>query len=104
MYSTLLFLPILQHLRYEVFEQTQTVCPSKHKLFVQSFALEVTDINILDITEFQTHEVVKLLKKSNIDPAFKAKKEIGKAAKKKISSTIQRDSQCSFRQQRTADL
>ena len=58
----------------------------KHILFVLLFALEVTDINILDKTEFQTHEVLNFLKKSNIDPAFKAKKAIGTAAKKKSAA------------------
>ena len=48
--------------------ETHTVC--------LLFALEVTDIDILDKTEFQTHEVVNFLNKSNIDPAFKAKKAI----------------------------
>ena len=52
-------------------------------LFVLLFPLEVTDINILDKTEFQTLEVLNFLKKFNIDPAFKAKKAIGTAAKKK---------------------
>ena len=55
----------------------------KHILFVLLFALEMTDINILDKTEFETHEVVNFLKKSNIDPAFKAKKATGAAAQKK---------------------
>ena len=58
----------------------------KHKLLVLLFALEVTDINILDNTEFQTHEVVNILKKSNIDLAFKAKKSVGKAAKEKLAA------------------
>ena len=58
----------------------------KHKLLVLLFALEVTDINILDNIEFQTHEVVNILKKSNIDLAFKAKKSIGKAAKEKLAA------------------
>ena len=58
----------------------------KHILFVLLFALEVTDINILNKTEFQTHEVLNFLKKSNIDPAFKAKKAIGTAAKKKSAA------------------
>ena len=55
----------------------------KHKLFVLLFAMEMTNINILDKTEFQTHEVVNFLQKNNIDLAFKAKKAIGTAAKKK---------------------
>ena len=46
----------------------------------------VTDINIIDKTEFQTHEVVDLLMKSNIDPAFKAKKAIGAVAKKRSAA------------------
>ena len=54
----------------------------KHILFVMQFALEVTHINILDKTEFQTHRVVNFLKKSNIDPVFKAKKATGVASKK----------------------
>ena len=58
----------------------------KHKLFVLLFALAVTDINILEKTEFQTHEVVNILKKSNTDPAFKAKKAIGTAAKEKSAA------------------
>ena len=41
------------------------------------------DINILDKTGFQTNEVVNFLKKSNVDPAFKAKKVAGTGAKKK---------------------
>ena len=78
MYSTFLFLPRLEHLPYEIFVQTHTVC--------LLFALEVTDIDILDKTEFQTHEVVNFLNKSNIDPAFKAKKAIGTVAKKKSAA------------------
>ena len=35
-------------------------------IFVLLFALEVTDINNLDKTELQTHEVLNFLKKSNI--------------------------------------
>ena len=46
----------------------------------------MTAINILDKTEFQRHEVVNFLKKSNIDPAFKAKKATGTAAKKKSTA------------------
>ena len=46
----------------------------------------MTDINILDKTEFQTHEVVNFLKKSTIDPAFKSKKAIGTSAKKKSTA------------------
>ena len=70
MYSAFLLLPRLQYLWYEVFLQTQAV----------------TDINILDKTEFQTHEVVDLLMKSNINPAFKAKKAIGTVAKKRSAA------------------
>ena len=55
----------------------------KRKLFVLLLALEMTNINILDKTEFQTHEVVNFLKKNNNYLAFKAKKAIGTAAKKK---------------------
>ena len=58
--------------------ETHTVC--------LLFALEVTDIDILDKTEFQTHEVVNFLNKSNIDPAFKAKKAICTVAKKKSAA------------------
>ena len=58
----------------------------KHILFVLLLALEVADINILDKTEFQTHKVLNFLKKSNIDPAFKALKAIGTAAKKKSAA------------------
>ena len=58
----------------------------KHKLFVLLFALAVTDINILEKTKFQTHEVVNFLKKSNINPAFKAKKAMRAAAKEKSSA------------------
>ena len=58
----------------------------KHTLFVLLFVLEVTDIHILDRKEFQTQEVLNFLKKSNIDPAFKAKKATGTAAKKKSAS------------------
>lgn len=54
----------------------------KHTLFVLLFALEVTDINILDKIEFQAHEVMDLLKKFNNFPVFKAKKAEGAAAKK----------------------
>ena len=36
----------------------------KHILSVLLFVLKVTDINILDKTEFQTHEVVKFFKKT----------------------------------------
>ena len=43
----------------------------------------MTDINILDKTGFQTSEVVNFLKKSNVDPAFKAKNAAGTGAKKK---------------------
>ena len=46
----------------------------------------MTDIKILDKTEFQTHEVMNFLKKSNIDPAFKVRKAIGTAAKKKSTA------------------
>ena len=54
----------------------------KYILFVLLFALEVTDINFLSKTAFQTHDVLNFLKKSNMDLAFKAKKAIGTAAKK----------------------
>ena len=50
------------------------------------FALAVTDINILEKTKFETHEVVNFLKKSNINPAFKAKKAMRAAAKEKSSA------------------
>ena len=50
------------------------------------FALAVTDINLLDKTEFQIHEVVNFLKKFNIDSAFKAKKATGTEAKKKSTA------------------
>ena len=43
----------------------------------------MTDVNILDKTGFQTSEVLNFLKKSNVDPAFKAKKVAGTGAKKK---------------------
>ena len=66
----------------------------KHILFVHFFALEVLDISILEKTQSQTHEVLNLLKKSNIDPAFKAKKT--NSSLEKTSSTIQRDSQRPF--------
>ena len=58
----------------------------KFILFVLLFQLDVRAINILDKTEFQRHEVVNFLKKSNIDPAFKAKKATGTAAKKKSAA------------------
>ena len=83
---------------YQVYICTQPYCSCpdfktygmrslcKHILFVLLFALEVTHINILDKIEFQTHEVLNFLKKSNIHPAFKALKAIGTAAKKKSAA------------------
>ena len=58
----------------------------KFILFVLLLQLDVRAINILDKTEFQRHEVVNFLKKSNIDHAFKAKKATGTAAKKKSAA------------------
>ena len=55
----------------------------EHILFVLLLALELTDINILDKTEFHTLKVLNVSNKSNIDLAFKAKKATGTAAKKK---------------------
>ena len=45
------------------------------------FMKEGSNITV-DKTEFQTHKVVNFLKKSNIDPAFKAKKATGATPKK----------------------
>ena len=58
----------------------------EHILFVLLLTLELTDINILDKTEFHTLKVLNVSNKSNIDLAFKAKKAIGTAAKKKSAA------------------